>query len=150
MNKTSKRVLLIALAFYAALSAVIAIIIAIAFSSVNKVQKADFYTMGEDRIPSVKAAIGERDIHSVSKTSENGLVTHTYGFRSDSAESDVLAYSEYLVEQSGFTETSMDSSGIIYAKKSLEEGKIIVITLSYTAFDYTITLQKGKGSLSVL
>lgn len=150
MNKTTKKVLLIVAGFFAAILVLAGIIFSIVFSSLSKVQKAEYYTMGEDSIPSVKSVVGERKVTNVSKSINNGVTTNTYIFSSDSAESDVYEYSKYLVEQAGYlvTDVGQGEDDIVYAKTSAKQGNIILISLEYTAFNFEVTLQKGEGTLT--
>lgn len=150
MNKTTKKVLLIVIGFIAAIIVLGGIIISIVFSSISKVQKADYYTMGEDRIPSVKSVLGERKVSHVSKAINNGVATNTYTFNSETAKSDADEYSKYLVEQAGYlvTDVGQGDDYIVYGKTSAEKGNIILISIENTAFEFEVTLQKGEGTLT--
>lgn len=150
MSKTTKRVLYIVIGGVVAFIVLVAAIVFIVLASISKTQKADYYEMGKDSIPSVKAVVGERKIASVSKAITNGVTKHTYGYLSQSAETDVLEYSSYLVEQAGFAVTDLGQKDApVLARTSVEDGKVVLVIIEYTASEYYVTLQKGEGTLTV-
>lgn len=56
----------------------------------------------------------------------------------------------YLVEQEGFLPTDFNQpiNQPVYGKKSLDEGKILIVTITDTGFGYTLMIQKGEGTLT--
>ena len=129
----------------------VVILCVIVFSILNKQKNADYYTLGSDRIASVKSVIGVRDITSTSATAQNGVTTKSYDYRSTTSTDDILKYVTYLVDEEGFAPAvlNQNSSQPVYTKRSFEEDKILLLTMSDTGFGYTLTIQKGEGSLTV-
>lgn len=148
MNQ-KKTMIIIVVSYFAVVLSFVGIIFGILYFSFSKIQNADVYTMGEDKIPSIKTVIGERKVKNISTTKNIGMTTKIYSFLSESTESDMYEYTKYLVEQLDYviTELGQQEEKTAYAKNSLENGSIIVITVDYTPFDFTITLQKGEGTL---
>lgn len=148
MNK-KKTMIIIVVSYFAVVLSFVGILFGILYFSFINIQNADVYTMGEDKIPSIKTVIGERKVKNIATTKNIGMTTKIYSFLSESTESDMYEYTKYLVEQSDYVimKLGQQEEKIAYAKNSLESGSIIVITVDYTPFDFTITLQKGEGTL---
>lgn len=134
-------------AIVVAVIAIIITVVVVFFSSLNKVKKADYYSLGKDQVPTIKLVVGERKISSVSSSISNGVTTKTYDYSSDSSYEDIESYVTYLVEKAGYrTATLAGAEGIThYGINSVEEGKIILIKADVNPFGYTIEIVKGVG-----
>ncbi len=120
----------------------------------NLTANAEEYTMGDDVIRSVTAVVGERKVTSTSTKVGDGVQTKAMHYQSESTRQDLNAYVQYLMGDGGFILTKdMDLNEIPatvqMGKASVEEGQILLLTIDYDVFGYTITIQKGKGSLTV-
>ncbi len=114
---------------------------------------ADEYKMDDDVIQSVKAIVGKRDVSAVSTSVKNGIHSKSYTYQSSSVQEDLVSYVEYLRGEGGFSLTDdMDLSKfpatVRMAKQSVTQGEIIVLSIDYTDSEYTVTLQKGAGSIT--
>lgn len=123
----------------------------VVFSILNKQKNADYYVLGNDQIVSVKTVIGVREISGVSTGIRNGVSTKTYHYKSETSTDDASQYVAYLVEQEGFVPTILNqqSDRPVYAKDSVDEGKILILTIVDTGFGYTLMIQKGEGALTI-
>lgn len=123
----------------------------VVFSVLNNQKNADYYTLGADQIASVKTVVGVREISGVSTSTQNGVSAKTYDYKSETSTTDVSQYVTYIVEEEGFIPTILNqqSDQPVYAKESVDEGKILIITIDDTGFGYTLTLQKGEGTLTI-
>ncbi len=148
-----KKGLKITLIVLISIIAVLAVAMIVANIAVGKAADATEYKLGNDVVSSVTAIVGERKANSVGKSIENGVSTHTVTYISDTVQEDMIAYTQYLRNEGGFTLTEdMDLTKapgrVQMAKQSVDEGEILIITIDYTAKDYTVTLQKGVGTLT--
>ena len=125
----------------------------IAFMAVGNTANADEYKIGNDTIKSVKAIVEKRQVVSVSSKISNGITTKTIEYKSNNVQEDLLKYTQYLRNEGGFT-LSKDMnlreipSTVELAKNSNDDGEIIMMTIDYNSFGYTITIQKGEGTLT--
>jgi len=119
--------------------------------------KADYYQVGDDRIPTVKLALGEeRKITGIRNyTSTGGGVgkEYTYQVSGDEQNKDMIKYLNHLREKDKFIVTSdIDFTGKVgsgmVARPSVEEGQIILMELKYNTEGYTIDIKKGKGTVT--
>lgn len=126
----------------------------IAFITVSNTANANEYRLGNDKIKSVKAVVGKRQVTSVSTETSKGITTKKMEYKSDSVQDDLMEYTYYLRTDGEFNLTqNMDltvvSSTIELSKNSVDDGKIIMMTIEYNPFGYIITIQKGEGTLTV-
>lgn len=121
------------------------------FSAVGKLQKADYYKMGEDNIPSIRLVVGERKLKGTSSSIENGIIKKLYEYQSETASDDISQYKQYLSEKEGYLVVKLENQDNIltYGKESIDEGEIILINIDSTPFGYTINLIKGKGEIDL-
>lgn len=129
-------------------------VLAILAGAMGCASNKEEYKLGDDVIKSVTAVVGERKANSVSTSTSNGITTKSTGYLSDTVTDDLIAYTEYLRGEGGFALTqdmdlSVVPSTVHLAKESVDEGKIIMMTIEYDAFGYTIILQKGEGTLNL-
>lgn len=125
----------------------------IAFMAVGNTANAEEYKIGNDTIKSIKSIVEKRQVVSVSTKASNGVTTKTIEYKSDSVQDDLLKYTQYLRNEGGFALTKdMDlreiPSTVQLGKNSNDAGKIVMMTIDYNSFGYTITIQKGEGTLT--
>ncbi|MBQ2938210.1 MAG: hypothetical protein IJE05_04975 [Clostridia bacterium] len=150
MNKTLKIVLII----IACIVALILLAGIISFVAIGNTANAEEYKLGNDTIKSVKAVVEKREVTSVSTKVNNGVTTKEIEYKSDNVQEDLLEYTQYLRDEGDFTLTKdMDleeiPSVVELAKPSNDSGKIIIMTIDYDSFGYTITIQKGEGTFNM-
>lgn len=126
----------------------------IAFMATGNTANAEEYKLGNDTIKSIKAIVEKRQVVSVSTKTSNGITTKTIEYKSDNVQDDLLKYSEYLRNEEGFSLTkdmdlSVIPSTVELGKISNDTGNLIMMTIDYNSFGYTITIQKGEGTLTV-
>lgn len=125
----------------------------IAFVAVENTADAEEYKIGNDTIKSIKSIVEKRQVVSVSTKASNGVTTKTIEYKSDTVQDDLLKYTQYLRNEGGFALTKdMDlreiPSTVQLGKNSNDDGKIVLMTIDYNSFGYTITIQKGEGTLN--
>jgi len=126
----------------------------IAFIAVGNTANADEYKLGNDTIKSIKAVVEKREVNSVSTETSNGITTKKIEYTSNTVYEDLLKYTQYLRNEGGFALTkdmdlSVTPSTVELGKKSNDDNKIIMMTIDYNSFGYTIIIQKGEGTLSI-
>lgn len=148
MNKTKKLVLTIVVSFLT-----IGILTGgILFFTLKNIANAKEYKLGNDTIASINAIVDKRKITSVSTETSNAIKTKSITYKSNSVHEDLDKYIEHLTNEEHFTllknvDLSLASSTVQLGKDSKDPQQIIVITITYDPFGYTIILQKGDGSL---
>ena len=126
----------------------------VAFFMVGNASNLEEDTLGNDTIKSIKAVVDKRTVTSVSTQLSDGIKTKSIHYRSDSVQDDLRVYVQYLREEAGFHLTkdmdlSQIPSTVQMGKPSEDSGQILLLTIDYDAFGYTISLQKGRGSLTL-
>lgn len=149
--KKSLKVVLIVVGCIVALSVIIG---GIAFFAVGNTANAEEYELGNDTVKSIKAVVEKRKVVSVSTEISNGVETKKMEYKSDNVQEDLTKYATYLKNEAGYVLTkdmnlSLSSSTIQFGKESQDSGKILLLTIDYDPFGYTITFQKGEGTLTL-
>lgn len=126
----------------------------IAFMATGNTANAEEYKLENDTIKSIKAIVEKRQVVSVSTKTSNGITTKTIEYKSDNVQDDLLKYTEYLRNEEGFSLTkdmdlSVIPSTVELGKNSNDTGNLIMMTIDYNSFGYTITIQKGEGTLTM-
>lgn len=121
----------------------------------NKAANTEEYTIGSDTIKSVKAVVEKRTVTSVSTSIKDGVTTKTVHYKSDSVQEDLIQYVQYLRQDAEFQliadmNLAQIPATVQMAKDSKDPGNILYLAIDYDMFGYTITLQKGEGSLTPL
>ncbi|MCL2784904.1 MAG: hypothetical protein FWD55_05615 [Propionibacteriaceae bacterium] len=138
--------------------AIILILVGVVVLAVNIFQaeaSADYYTIGNDRIPSVPFVLGEeRKLTASSTVTDNGVTTKilTYALADVDQSADMIEYVTYLSANDGFLNLiDRDFSGPegfgILGRNSVDEGKQITVTVQYNASGYVITIVKEEGEI---
>ncbi len=148
-----KKGLKIAIIVIVSIVAISIIVGAIAYFSTGKSANADEYKLGDDTIKSVKAIVEKREVTGVSTATENGVKTKKITYKSETVQDDLIKYVQYLRNEGGFTLTkdmnlAQMPGTVQLGKESKDEGKLIMMTIDYDTFEYTVTIQKGKGTLT--
>lgn len=140
-----------AIAIGVALVVVAIVFITILVTTIKNTQNADFYTLGSERVPSIKSVVGERKIRSFDINNDDEALTKSYKYKSKTSEADLIKYEDHLVKRAGFiiTKSSSDDDGYFYAKKSVDEGELILVYIEQDASIYEITVQKRRGILEI-
>lgn len=126
----------------------------IAFMATGNTANAEEYKLGNDMIKSIKAIVEKRQVVSVSTKTSNGITTKTIEYKSDNVQDDLLKYTQYLRSEGGFSLTkdmdlSVIPSTVELGKNSNDTGNLIMMTIDYNSFGYTIIIQKGEGTLTM-
>ncbi|MCL1913537.1 MAG: hypothetical protein FWG10_06625 [Eubacteriaceae bacterium] len=134
-------------------AAVLVIALVFIINSLKNTANADFYKLGKDRIPSIKLVCGERESGKIEKSASGGITTITIEHTSGNPVDDLLKYTNRLTSIEDFVFTTefnptASQGSIQLATDSVDNGKIILIDFDYGDTGYTITIRKGKGTLS--
>lgn len=126
----------------------------IAFVATGNTANADEYKLGNDTIKSIKSVVEKRQVTSVSTKTSNAITTKKIEYKSDTVQNDLLKYTQYLRNEGGFVLTkdmdlSVTPSTVELGKTSNDSGKLIMMTIDYNSFGYTIIIQKGEGTLTI-
>ena len=150
-KKKSKLPIILGVIALAFVGLIVAIVV-IAMSVVGKAAKADYYTIGDDQIPSIKLVLGEvRKITSTSTSIANGATTKELVYKVDADQgAEMQEYSAYLRDEDGFALLSSADSKKSNGRYSLErdsvqEGYMLTLDIAYDREGYTITIKKLKG-----
>jgi len=155
-KKKGKKGLVIALVVILVIVGGIAAIIAGAAGAVGKAAKADYYELGNDRIPSVKFALGEkRKVSGVNTSISNGTTMKEYKYNEpgrDQAQ-EMIAYLNYLREKNGFLILNDENfnppdAWCKIGRNSVDAGYEIIVQIEYSPTGYIITLVKEPGEIT--
>jgi hypothetical protein len=122
--------------------------------ALKKAQELQAYEFGADSILSVNAVVGERKVTGVSAGTANGAQYKEYTYESSAASSDLIAYIiGELIKNGGWTAlvdfslNELPGTGQI-AAVSKDEGKILIMDISYKNEGYAIKITKTAGTLT--
>ncbi len=142
MIKPKKNLLLILSSFIIIIFVATFIVSIIVTKNVSKLQ---YYNLAGDKVASVRYVLGERKVSSVSsKTTSDMLVKQYKYYNIEEVINDVQYYVDYLCKNEAFSVKSQNSNNIhegkvtLY-KKSIVNGKDIIITIEYKERRYSIT-----------
>jgi len=135
---------------------VLGLIVLIAFWVLRDTSDQDFYKVGKDEVPSVQYILGERrNLVHVSTSVQNGVRKRIVEYQaSENQGGDMERYAQALMDDYGFYETSphdftgSSGRGFEFAKESVEDGFIVIVEIDYDRSGYTITILRGKGTLT--
>lgn len=110
------------------------------------------YKIDKDIIKSIKAVVARREVTSMTNEKKNEVTIKKMKYKSADVKEDLEKYIEYLTDEADFVLTQdmnleETPSTIELSKSSIDEGKIIRMTIEYDSFGYTINIQKGKKFL---
>ena len=118
----------------------------------NSAAKLQEYSFDGDKLPSLNSVVGERTVTGVNSSSENGVSSKSYTYKTVSGFTDAYDYYNDLVA-SGWTliedwDGDQASSVIIMGIESVDTGKILVISISYDASSVMVSIKKGDGTMT--
>lgn len=133
------------------LALVVALIPLFGCSALNSAAKLQKYAIGKDSVASVNAIVGRRDVIRVYTSPVNeGVLVKEYTYASDTVEEDLERYLRYLLGE-GFVvlvDEGLSELGVVQlGRRSVDEGKILVVGIERDQFEYTVTISKGYGTL---
>jgi len=122
---------------------------------------AEYYILGNDRIPSVMKAVGLRNVvKSDTKIVDDDVTIMLVVYWTDpndmtQAANDMAKYFQYLLANDDFLSLKA-FDGLPYdggvemkfAKNSVDDGKIIILNIDYSTTGYSLEFTKGKGTLT--
>jgi len=151
-----KRGAKLALIIVGSIAAFFILVVAVVLFAVNGTANADYYHMGKDQISSVKKVVGKRPVTNVgtgvSSVGSTYTVTYSEGGKFNQQQ-DLAAYLNYLRNNEGFAVTGdgydlNNPSGVAQlAKKSLDDGQVILLNVDYGATGFTLNFSKRVGTL---
>ena len=137
---------------------IIAVALVLVLTAGNKFEKMDFFEIGGDQVPSVMYVLGEtRKITdaTVSASSKAEKMVVAYEVEKNQG-AEMEEYAEALMDDYDFLSVNeYDFSGnrgknFQFAKESDEDDNyIVVVRIDYTTSGYTLTITRGKGTLTV-
>ena len=128
------------------------------FGILDKTAKEDYYTLGSDKIPSVKLALGEERKITNTSTSISGDTTKkeiTYKVSGTEQSREMSEYYTYLHDKDGFlnlTDINFDGQNgtAVVGRNSVDNGYEIQIQIKYDLNGYTINILKQPGSIEAI
>jgi len=152
-KKLSKKLLVLII-----IAAAVAAAIVIGILATGNAANQDYFKIGPDRVPSVKLILGEqRDIASFNSSVSGSVRTIDIKYKVDENQnSEMFEYTQALINDYGFVNTNANNftgptgSEFIFATESVEEGYIVMVQVDYDTGGYTLTLTRGKGTLTLL
>lgn len=126
--------------------------IALLLCACGSAEKLAEYEMGDDKVQSINAVIGEtRKVTGVSTGTNNGVQYKEYDYETKSMVDDLAAYFTYLQENGWLATKDYDLAAgkgeAQFATESAESGKILVMSFAFDAGKYTIRVNKLEGTL---
>jgi hypothetical protein len=128
--------------------------------SLNALADADSYEIGNDRVPSVKTALGERyDVTGSAVKTENGQETLDIVFKTGGTSGkDMERYASYLsdngwlrTQDADFSQASNPKSalrGFQLAKNSTTSGYVVVVTLYWEPGEFNLVIDRLVGDVA--
>ena len=149
MKKTLKILLIIVLAIIV----LVGVLLLVVNSSLNSAAKLQTYDFGSDKIPSFNSVVGERKVTGVgSSSSTNGTQQKDYTYETQSRDDDLDAYYDALKSAGFLVLKPMDGNTLKGSMQlgiaSADEGKIILIDLSWDNAKVSVALAKGDGTIT--
>jgi len=133
-----------------------ALLVSFGFGVLSKAAKEDYYTIGNDQIPSIKMVLGEEyKVTGISTSTGPGDVTQKtikYNAPGTGQSQAMLAYHAYLHDHDGFLNLATimlsGSSGIgLVGRNSVDSGYEIQLQIEYDTSSFTITILKQQGGI---
>jgi len=138
-------------------AAVVVALVLIANVATGNVAGQDYFKLGPDEIPSVKLVLGEeRDVTSYNSSTSGGVQTVTIVFKvAENQNYEMERYAGALMNSDGFVMitdndfTGPTGTGFEFARRSVEEGYIVMARIDYDTSGYTLTFTRGTGTLTI-
>jgi len=132
------------------------LIINLVIGLVGKTAKLDYFEIGDDKIPTVKLALGEeRSVVGINTTISGKVTTKKIEYEvSGSNQSDDMFDYYLCLRDDGFvTLTDIDFSGSkgtgVVGRNSVDDGYEIQLQIEYDFVGYTITILKQPGGITL-
>ena len=153
--KKKRKGLKIFLGIVGGLVGLVAVILVVALAATGGAAKKDYYTIGGDKIPSVKLALGgERKVTGVNTSASNGVTMKEYRYSAPDVDQ-ALEMSQYLthLRGQGFllltdADFSAPEAWCKVGRNSEDSGYQVVVQIEYDAAGYVITIVKEAGSIT--
>jgi len=139
----------------AAVVLLIGAVVVIGLLNFNSEAQADYYILGNDKIPSVGLVLGpDHEATSINTSTSNGRTTKVINFSLPNTDqsSDMIQYASYLSSNDGFLAvTDRDFSGPegygVLGRNSKDAGMQITVAISYDQNGYALTIVKEAGEI---
>jgi len=150
MKKSLKIILAIIVLIVVILGVMFLIVLPATLNSAAKLQTYDF---GSDKVPSFNSAVGERKVTGVgSSSSASGTQQKDYTYETQSRDDDLDAYFNALKAAGFLVLKPMDGNTLKGSMQlgiaSADEGKIILLELSWDSARISVVLTKGDGTIT--
>ena len=127
--------------------------VAALFYIVGDAAKITEYEFGADKVASVNAVIGEtRKVSGVSSGTSGGVQQKQYVYESASMLKDLTTYSRHLMSNGWIVVKSFDlntgNGEAQFATQSVDEGKILVMSIAFEPDKYAIKISKFEGQVN--
>ncbi len=137
---------------------IVAVVLLTGNSVLSAAKTADYYEIGEDRVPTVLLALGEeREMTGASVSTSGGVRTQQYTYAVNVWQGeDMLRYATYLRENDGFaftTDADFNRSigeAIQLMREAEEDGYVLVVQLDYDGLGYTVSVMRGEGTVQAI
>ena len=123
-----------------------------ACSVLDDAAKLQSYDFDNDSVPSINSVIGDRDVTASKKGTGTDGVYQEYTYKTDNPVADIQTYINKLQTQ-GWVITVLEDNGgssgtVQLGNESSDAGKIILLTIDYSASSYTLNIKKSTGTLN--
>jgi len=152
-----KKFLKILLIIVLALVILVGVIIFVANNALRSAAKLEAYDFGSDKIPSLTSIVGERKVTGVStsasaSTSAGSVQQKHYAYETQTLGDDFTAYHNALHEAGLLVTVSKEGDDLIgsiqYGYDSADEGKIILMDVSWDNGKIAVDLTKSEGTIT--
>ena len=119
-----------------------------------KNKDAKYYLFGNDKIPSIYKVNGKRNLYFYRSTEKDNNEVKIFKYKDvEDVKSDLSNYINELKDTYNYvytTELDLNNYNDTFelSANSVDDGKIIIINISYTEDRYVIKITKGKGNLN--
>ena len=129
------------------------LLLAVLPATLNNAVKLQTYDFDSDKIPSFNSVVGERKVTGVgSSSSTNGTQQKDYTYETQSRDDDLDAYFNALKAAGFLVLKPMDGNTLKGSMQlgiaSADEGKIILLELSWDGAKIAVVLAKGDGTIT--
>ena len=139
-----------------AAAAIVALVLVINLATSGQEGK-NYFKIGNDQVPSVKLALGERrNITGTGTSTSRGVTTLIVNYQvKENQGAEMRKYAEALTNDYGFVNAKDynfdEPTGyeFLFAKKSEKEGYIVVVQIDYNVLGYDLTISRGEGTLDL-
>ena len=126
----------------------------ILLSACSSAAKLTEYELGDDKVSSINAVLGEdRKVAGVSTGKDNDVDYKQYTYESSSVMEDLIAYATYLQDNGWIATMDVDFSATSgeaqFGIPSVDEGKILIISIAFDNGKYAIRFNKLEGELTM-